>query len=36
PVGVICGVYDADHRCFGENYVQELIGKAPQQFLAST
>ena len=32
PVGVICGVYDADHRCFGENYVQELIGKAPQHF----
>ncbi|KAL6538602.1 hypothetical protein OROGR_012590 [Orobanche gracilis] len=23
-------VYDAGHRCFGENYVQELIEKAPQ------
>ncbi|KAM0848954.1 hypothetical protein ACQ4PT_054043 [Festuca glaucescens] len=30
PVGVIRGVYDAGHRCFGENYVQELIDKAPQ------
>ncbi|KAL6553202.1 hypothetical protein OROGR_007044 [Orobanche gracilis] len=23
-------VYDAGHRCFGENYVQELVEKAPQ------
>ncbi|KAF2304964.1 hypothetical protein GH714_000748 [Hevea brasiliensis] len=23
-------VYDARHRCFGENYVQELVEKAPQ------
>ncbi|XP_047096552.1 pyridoxal phosphate homeostasis protein-like [Lolium rigidum] len=30
PVGVIRGVYDAGQRCFGENYVQELIDKAPQ------
>nr|AAU44036.1 unknown protein [Oryza sativa Japonica Group] len=30
PVGVIRGVYDAGHRCFGENYVQELIDKASQ------
>ena len=30
PVPVIRGVYDAGHRCFGENYVQELIDKAPQ------
>ncbi|KAG2588592.1 pyridoxal phosphate homeostasis protein-like [Panicum virgatum] len=30
PVPVIRGDYDAGHRCFGENYVQELIDKAPQ------
>lgn len=30
PVEVIRQVYDAGHRCFGENYVQELIEKAPQ------
>ncbi|XP_027330026.1 pyridoxal phosphate homeostasis protein-like isoform X1 [Abrus precatorius] len=24
-------VYDAGHRCFGENYVKELLQKAPQQ-----
>ncbi|XP_051126034.1 uncharacterized protein LOC127247966 isoform X2 [Andrographis paniculata] len=30
PVPVIAQVYDAGHRCFGENYVQELIEKAPQ------
>lgn len=23
-------VYDAGHRCFGENYVQEILEKAPQ------
>lgn len=34
PVGVIRGVYDAGHRCFGENYVQELIDKASQVSLA--
>ncbi|XP_062161357.1 uncharacterized protein LOC133868472 [Alnus glutinosa] len=30
PVSLIRQVYDAGHRCFGENYVQELIEKAPQ------
>ncbi|GAB2298907.1 hypothetical protein Dimus_032984 [Dionaea muscipula] len=30
PVSVIRQVYDASHRSFGENYVQELIEKAPQ------
>ncbi|XVF26081.1 hypothetical protein REPUB_Repub13aG0269300 [Reevesia pubescens] len=30
PVSVIRQVYDAGHRCFSENYVQELIEKAPQ------
>ncbi|XP_072996858.1 uncharacterized protein [Typha latifolia] len=30
PVAVVRGVYDAGHRCFGENYVQELLDKAPQ------
>ncbi|XP_021725370.1 pyridoxal phosphate homeostasis protein-like [Chenopodium quinoa] len=30
PVSVLREVYDAGHRCFGENYVQELIDKAPQ------
>jgi uncharacterized pyridoxal phosphate-containing UPF0001 family protein len=30
PVGVVRGVYDAGQRCFGENYVQEIIDKAPQ------
>lgn len=30
PVPVIRQVYDAGHQCFGENYVQELIEKAPQ------
>ncbi|KAJ7568571.1 hypothetical protein O6H91_01G038200 [Diphasiastrum complanatum] len=29
-VSVIKEVYDAGHRHFGENYVQELIDKAPQ------
>lgn len=32
PVSLIRQVYDAGHRCFGENYVQELIEKAPQVF----
>ncbi|XP_047965829.1 pyridoxal phosphate homeostasis protein [Salvia hispanica] len=30
PVPILRQVYDAGHRCFGENYVQELIEKAPQ------
>ncbi|KAJ4842765.1 hypothetical protein Tsubulata_013389 [Turnera subulata] len=30
PVPVLRQVYDAGHRCFGENYVQELLEKAPQ------
>ncbi|XP_018809246.1 pyridoxal phosphate homeostasis protein-like [Juglans regia] len=30
PVSLIRQVYDAEHRCSGENYVQELIEKAPQ------
>ncbi|XP_047334578.1 pyridoxal phosphate homeostasis protein-like [Impatiens glandulifera] len=30
PVSIIREVYDAGHRHFGENYVQEIIEKAPQ------
>ncbi|XP_010687349.1 uncharacterized protein LOC104901460 isoform X2 [Beta vulgaris subsp. vulgaris] len=30
PVSVLREVYDAGHRCFGENYVQEIVEKAPQ------
>lgn len=30
PVSLLRQVYDAGHRCFGENYVQELVDKAPQ------
>lgn len=30
PVSLIRQVYDAGQRCFGENYVQELLDKAPQ------
>ena len=30
PVSLIRDVYDAGHRCFGENYVQEIVDKAPQ------
>ncbi|XP_042041954.1 pyridoxal phosphate homeostasis protein-like [Salvia splendens] len=30
PVPILRQVYDAGHCCFGENYVQELIEKAPQ------
>nr|XP_043619989.1 pyridoxal phosphate homeostasis protein-like [Erigeron canadensis] len=30
PPSLIRQVYDAGHRCFGENYVQEFIEKAPQ------
>ena len=35
PVPVIRGVYDAGHRCFGENYVQEFVTKAPQVLILS-
>ncbi|KAM7279837.1 hypothetical protein ACFE04_006971 [Oxalis oulophora] len=31
PVSLIRQVYDAGHRYFGENYVQEIADKAPQQ-----
>ncbi|MQL75098.1 hypothetical protein Taro_007476 [Colocasia esculenta] len=31
PVSLTQHVYDAGHRCFGENYVQEIIEKAPQE-----
>ncbi|XP_024926472.3 uncharacterized protein LOC107432660 isoform X1 [Ziziphus jujuba] len=31
PVSLIRQVYDAGHRRFGENYVQEIVNKAPQQ-----
>eukprot|EP00252_Welwitschia_mirabilis_P014657 TRINITY_DN322_c0_g1_i1.p1 TRINITY_DN322_c0_g1~~TRINITY_DN322_c0_g1_i1.p1 ORF type:complete len:244 (+),score=53.15 TRINITY_DN322_c0_g1_i1:60-791(+) len=30
PVSLIREVYDAGHRHFGENYVQELLDKAPE------
>lgn len=30
PVSLIRQVYDAGHRSFGENYVQEIIEKSPQ------
>ncbi|GLJ10222.1 hypothetical protein SUGI_0124320 [Cryptomeria japonica] len=30
PVSLIKEVYDAGHRYFGENYVQEFLDKAPQ------
>ncbi|KAI4388197.1 hypothetical protein MLD38_000550 [Melastoma candidum] len=30
PVSLVREVYDAGHRCFGENYVQEIVEKAPQ------
>lgn len=32
PVSLIRQVYDFGHRCFGENYVQEIVEKAPQVF----
>ncbi|XP_022717907.1 pyridoxal phosphate homeostasis protein isoform X1 [Durio zibethinus] len=32
PNSLIRQVYDAGHRCFGENYVQEIVQKAPQVF----
>nr|GMD41065.1 pyridoxal phosphate homeostasis protein-like [Ipomoea batatas] len=30
PASLICQVYDSGHCCFGENYVQELVDKAPK------
>ncbi|OVA03413.1 Alanine racemase [Macleaya cordata] len=30
PISLIRQLYDAGHRCFGENYVQEIVEKAPQ------
>ncbi|KAF4396906.1 hypothetical protein F8388_004874 [Cannabis sativa] len=30
PFSLIRQVYDSGHRCFGENYVQEILQKAPQ------
>lgn len=30
PVSLIRQVYNFGHRCFGENYVQEILEKAPQ------
>ncbi|RZC46175.1 hypothetical protein C5167_039124 [Papaver somniferum] len=30
PVSIIRQVYDAGHRVFGENYVQEIVEKSPQ------
>ncbi|XP_060965594.1 uncharacterized protein LOC133034515 [Cannabis sativa] len=30
PLSLIRQVYDSGHRCFGENYVQEILEKAPQ------
>ncbi|KAK1427813.1 hypothetical protein QVD17_16508 [Tagetes erecta] len=31
PVSLLREVYDAGHRCFGENYVQEFLEKSPQK-----
>lgn len=36
PVAMVKDVYDAGHRHFGENYVQELIDKAPQVFVVES
>lgn len=33
PVSLVRQVYDAGHRRFGENYVQEILEKAPQVYL---
>ncbi|KAJ6826203.1 proline synthase co-transcribed bacterial-like protein-like [Iris pallida] len=30
PASLVRQIYDAGHRCFAENYVQEFIDKAPQ------
>lgn len=35
PVSMLRQLYDAGHRCFGENYVQELVTKAPQVWIWS-
>lgn len=35
PVPLLRQVYDAGHRYFGENYVQEIVEKAPQVPLLS-
>ncbi|XP_021288052.1 proline synthase co-transcribed bacterial homolog protein isoform X1 [Herrania umbratica] len=35
PDSLIRQVYDAGHRCFGENYVQEIVQKAPQVSLSN-
>uniref|UniRef100_A0A7N0UW78 Pyridoxal phosphate homeostasis protein n=1 Tax=Kalanchoe fedtschenkoi TaxID=63787 RepID=A0A7N0UW78_KALFE len=32
PAALIRELYDTGHRCFGENYVQEFLDKAPQVF----
>ena len=32
PISLIRQLYVAGHRCFGENYVQEIVEKAPQVF----
>lgn len=34
PISLIRQVYDAGHRRFGENYVQEILEKAPQVYLS--
>jgi hypothetical protein len=35
PVSMLRQLYDAGHRCFGENYVQEFVTKAPQVLILS-
>lgn len=30
PLSLIEELYSVGHRCFGENYVQEIVEKAPQ------
>ncbi|VAI53444.1 unnamed protein product [Triticum turgidum subsp. durum] len=30
PVSLLQQLYNGGHRCFGENYVQEFVTKAPQ------
>ncbi|KAF5787491.1 putative pyridoxal phosphate homeostasis protein [Helianthus annuus] len=34
PDSLLREVYDVDHWCFGENYVQEIVEKAPQVFIS--
>lgn len=36
PVPLLHQVYDAGHRCFGENYVQEIVEKAPQVCISTS